>query len=191
MVRAVALVCLLGACTPAQAPVARKVGKWTSLGGVTGLVAMAFAAPYVDNDPYVISAFSVLSAIGIAVFAAGDLSRPAPIKEPIEERNHRWAEILTERAGTAAREGNCLRVRRLEIKVRGYDREVHDYTFMRDPAIQKCMAPDNLPDGSQPPDSAPNTPDNASDRSQPTPNPGSGSPTAPPDGSDGSPQPPD
>lgn len=138
--RVIALVLVLGACTPAQAPIARTTGKWMSLGGVGGLVTMAFAAPYVDQDPYLISAFSLISAIGIATFAAGDLAKPAAIEETTSERHTRWAKILTERAINYASEGNCARVRRVEPRVAAYDREVHDIVFMRDEGIQKCMA---------------------------------------------------
>jgi len=145
MVRIVAVVVALGACSPAQAPRARHVGEALSLGGVTGLVGTALASPHIDHDGYFISTFSVMSVLGIAIFAAGELATPEPIRETRPERNHRWAQILTERAAGAARDGRCRRVRHLETRVRYYDREIHDFVFMRDPEILKCMNPEPDP----------------------------------------------
>ena len=143
MVRIWCVVLVLGACTPAQAPTARKVGKWVAIGGVAGLIGTAVASRETAGDTgYFIDVFSLASLIGIGTFAAGDLATPAPIQESMPERHHRWARILTERAFGAARDGKCPRVRRLETRVRFYDHEVHDFMFMRDPAIQKCMTPE-------------------------------------------------
>jgi hypothetical protein len=162
MVRALCVVLVLGACTPAQAPKARTAGKWMSIGGVGGLIGTAFAARTTgDSTAYFIDVFSLMSVIGIATFAAGDLSTPASIKETIPERNTRWARILTERAFGAARDGKCPRVRRLETRVRFYDRDVHDFMFMRDPAIQKCMNPE--PDPPQVPDAPTDAPAEATE----------------------------
>ncbi|HEU0031064.1 MAG TPA: hypothetical protein VFQ53_10565 [Kofleriaceae bacterium] len=127
------------ACTPAQAPKARKVGKVMALGGVGGLIATSFAARYTSNTQVLLLGFSLTSAVGIGTYAAGDLAVPEAEVETIPERNHRWARILTERAAGAAREGRCPRVRRLETKVQLYDPEIHDFVFMRDPEIVKCV----------------------------------------------------
>ena len=146
-VRFVCLLLALGACTPAQAPKARRVGKVMSLGGVGGLIATAFATRITgSNTIYVVDVFSVISAVGISTYAAGDLARPPPIQETVTERHHRWAQILTERAVGAARSGACPRVRWLETRVRSYDRDIHDVVFMRDPAIVKCMTEDQVPE---------------------------------------------
>jgi hypothetical protein len=143
MVRFALLVTLtIAACTPAQAPKARTFGKVVSIGGVVGLIGTASISGYVDTAPTMMSAFAITSVIGMLTFAAGELTTPEAVDaETIPERNHRWARILTQRAAGAAREGRCPRVRRLEIKVRGYDREVHDFVFMRDPEILKCLSP--------------------------------------------------
>ncbi|MBS1121494.1 MAG: hypothetical protein H6Q90_3722 [Deltaproteobacteria bacterium] len=131
------------ACTPAQAPRARRIGEALALGGVAGLIVTAAAtglAGGADTKGLLI-VFSVSSAIGVGTYAAGDLAEPGgPRPETRTERNHRWAKILTERAAGAAREGRCARVRRLEIRVRTYDPELHDFVFLRDPEIAKCLA---------------------------------------------------
>jgi hypothetical protein len=139
MVRFVLCVALVGACAPAQAPTARRVGTVMSVGGVAGLIgASAFSGSEYTRE--LVFAFSLTSAIGIALFAAGELGVPGGQREEtLPERNHRWAKILTQRAAGAARDGRCPRVRRLEVRVRVYDREVHDFVFMRDPEILKCM----------------------------------------------------
>lgn len=147
---ALCLVISLGACTPAQAPKARKAGEAMAIGGVVGLIATSAVARYTSGSTReILIGFSVLSAAGIVTFAAGDLSTPASRHETLPERHHRWAKILTERASGAARDGRCPRVRRLEVRVRTYDPEIHDFVFMRDPEILKCMA---QPDVSVPPD---------------------------------------
>jgi hypothetical protein len=136
---ALCLMIATGACTPAQAPMARKVGEGLSIGGVVGLIASAAMVHINTHTDEFMVGFSVISAVGIGMYAAGDLTTPDAIRETIPERNHRWAKILTERAAGAAREGRCPRVRRLQVRVRGYDREIHDFVFMRDPEILKCL----------------------------------------------------
>lgn len=142
MVRVALLVVVLGACTPAQAPTARKVGKVLAIGGVSGLI-LGSTATYLLDDrtrPFLV-AFSIGTTIGIFTYAAGELSVPAQIEETIPERNQRWARILTDRALGYARDGHsCYRVRHIETRVRVYDRVLHEGVFMRDPAIQKCLA---------------------------------------------------
>lgn len=135
---------MIGACTPAQAPAARKVGEVLSVGGVAGLTG-SVAAMHLTDVHELVYGFSAISAAGIITFALGELMAPppGPRRETIPERNRRWARILTERAQGAARDGRCPRVRRLEVKVAGYDSEVHDLVFMRDPEILKCLSPLN------------------------------------------------
>jgi hypothetical protein len=121
---AVVLLLAFGACTPAQAPTARKVGKVLAIAGVGGLIATAAANGRTDYTSELI-----------------------------------WAKVLTERAQGAARDGRCPRVRRLEIRVRGYDRELHDFVFMRDPEILKCMTISEPPaEPPAPPVPAPDAP---------------------------------
>jgi hypothetical protein len=135
----------LSACSHSTAPKARAAGKVMSISGVAGLIATAFATAYLgDRTRPVIAGFSILSGVGIGTYAAGDLSRPDTIEETQSERHHRWARILTERAYGYARDGRCPRVRHIETRVRVYDREFHDFVFMRDPEIVKCMS---LPSG--------------------------------------------
>ncbi len=113
----------------------------TSIAGVVGLMAAAVVQGYTTKTDDMLAGFSVLSGGGILLFAAGDLSAPetGPRRETEREKFSRWARILTSRAAGAAREGRCPRVRRLEKRVNVYDREVHDFVFMRDLAILKCL----------------------------------------------------
>ncbi len=128
-------------CTSTQAPIARRVGMVTSIGGVVGLIASTAATAFADTG-VAVGVFSAVSAFGIGLYAAGELTDPAFAGE-VEtkaERHARWARILTERAFRYAREGNCARVRRVEKRVNFYDRAFHDGVFMRDEAIAKCMS---------------------------------------------------
>jgi hypothetical protein len=128
------------ACSPAQAPFAKTTGKIAAIGGVVGLIATAVSTRYVDTTEEMLLGFSVISGLGIVTYAWGELSEaPVVIRETIPERHHRWAKILTERAAGAARDGRCARVRRLEAKVQMYDSQVHDFVFMRDPEILRCL----------------------------------------------------
>jgi hypothetical protein len=139
---AAGLACLaLVACTARQAPKARRVGQVAAIAGVVGLMATVLASPKIDGEDDLIRGFSLLSAAGIGTFAAGDLSAApsGPAPETAAQKHRRWAKILTERASGAARDGRCPRVLRLERRVHTYDREVHDFVFMRDPAIVKCL----------------------------------------------------
>ena len=126
-----------------------------SLVGVIGLIGSAAATSFADTHDLVVG-FSAMSGIGICTYAVGELSDPPKGAPPETETQklRRWARTLTERAGGAAREGKCARVRRLEKRVHLYDPEVHDFVFMRDPEIQKCYAGAPTP----PPTSGPDVP---------------------------------
>ncbi len=136
-----ALVLALTACTRGTAPKARLAGELLSIGGVIGLVSGGLLSRYTGRTAEVMSSCSVISATGIGLYAAGELTDPAdaPAGESTEHMHRRWVKILTERAGGAAREGNCKRVRRLEKRVDVYNREVHDFVFLRDPEIVRCL----------------------------------------------------
>lgn len=129
------------ACTPAHAPAVRKAGMVMSLGGVGGIVGAAFASGVTESADEMLIGFEVVSAIGILSYAYAEITWPRVryIEETPERRHHRWAKILTERAAGAAREGRCARVRRLEVRVQKYDRDVHDGMFMKDTEILKCL----------------------------------------------------
>jgi hypothetical protein len=142
MARFVALVMVMtAACTPAQAPAAKRLGKVMALGGAGGLIASSVATRYADNMYPLVAVFSVVSAVGIGTYATGELSEePATIQETLPERHHRWAKILFEHAAGEAREGRCARVIKWEPRVAKYDAHVHDFLYMRDPEILKCLA---------------------------------------------------
>jgi hypothetical protein len=158
--RGLALTLALASCTHAQAPKARLAGEVLSIAGVTGLVIGALTSKYTgDHLGEVMGVSSVSSALGITLYAVGDLTDPmrGPKPETESQKHRRWAKILTERAGGAAREGKCPRVRRLELRVNLYNREIHDFVFMKDPEIVKCLeAPAAAPD--QTPEPAPEPP---------------------------------
>lgn len=131
----------------------------SSIAGVIGLMATAVVQAYTTKTDDMVAGFSLLSGGGILLFAAGELSLPdrGPRRETETEKFSRWARILTSRAAGAAREGHCPRVRRLEKRVNVYDREVHDFVFMRDAAILACLggAPPGLEPGAAEPPSSP------------------------------------
>ena len=138
----IAVLVLAAACTRTTAPKARLAGMILSVSGVIGLIAGAATQGYHDgNTAEIMGAFSITSAVGIGLYAGGELLDPALDVKPetVPEKHRRWAKILTQRAGGAAREGNCPRVRRLERRVNVYNRDVHDFVFMRDPEIMKCL----------------------------------------------------
>ena len=134
-----ALAC--AACTPTHAPMVRSSGKVMALGGVAGIVGAAFATNLTDKAYEMMIGFEVISAVGIMSYAYAELTWPRVryVEETLERRHHRWAKILTERASGAAREGRCARVRRLELRVQRYDRVIHDFMFMKDPEILRCL----------------------------------------------------
>jgi hypothetical protein len=139
--------CALAACTPSAAPVMRTSGKIMALGGVAGIVGAAFATGATPRAHDMLVGFEIISALGVLSYAYAELTWPPVerIEETPEERFHRWAKILTERASGAAREGRCARVRRLELRVQKYDRVIHDGVFLKDPEILKCLAAPGAP----------------------------------------------
>lgn len=130
-------------CTHAQTTHARTAGEILALTGVAGLIGGALATHATPRGHDLVLGFSLVSAAGILTYAIGELNDPAlagPPPETLEQRHHRWARILTQRAAGAAREGDCARVRRLELRVRDYDPELHDFVFLRDPEIARCLS---------------------------------------------------
>jgi hypothetical protein len=149
VVRAVAFAALLVGCTASTARPARQIGMVAAIGGVIGLTATSAAAFATDDVRPFMATSSIISALGIALYAAGELTDPrGPREETTREKHTRWAQILTERSFGYARDARCRRVRHIERRVLVYDRAVHDGVFMRDPEILRCMehAPDLPPD---------------------------------------------
>ncbi|MBA2538612.1 MAG: hypothetical protein H0V17_03180 [Deltaproteobacteria bacterium] len=147
----------LGGCSRATAPKAMTAGKVISISSVAGLIASAFVYRYLgEAGKPIVAGFSILSGVGIGLYAAGELTGPNEIEETLSERHRRWARILTGRAYGYARDGRCPRVRHIETRVRVYDRELHDFVFMRDPEIQKCLtAPVDVAPAAEPPPEPP------------------------------------
>jgi hypothetical protein len=135
---AVCLAVTIAGCTSTAPRKARRVGMVASIVGVVGMMGTALARP--EGDELMVG-FSLMSGGGVVTFALAELSDPPKAVRPETEtmKLRRWAKILTQRASGAAREGRCPRVRRLEKRVNLYDREVHDFVFLRDPAIARCL----------------------------------------------------
>ncbi len=130
-------------CTHARSTHARLAGEVMAITGVAGIVVGVLASHATQHDDDLVTGFSLLSAAGILTYAIGELDDPARAGAPpetLEQRHRRWAKILTRRAAGAAREGNCDRVRRLELRVRDYDPELHDFVFLRDPEVARCLS---------------------------------------------------
>jgi hypothetical protein len=129
-------------CTHGQATTARTAGEIMAITGVAGIIGGVLATRATPRGHDLVLGFSLVSAAGIVTYAIGELDDPALAAAPpetLEQRHRRWAKILTQRAAGAAREGNCERVRRLELRVRAYDPELHDFVFLRDPEIARCL----------------------------------------------------
>ena len=139
--RLTALALLLAACTPAQVPLGKTVFEIMALGGVGGMMATGVVAHATDANLAPLEvAFSVSSAVGIIGWAILELQfDQGPAPETLVETHHRWARILTQRAAGAARENQCKRVKHIETRVRVYDSEFHDFVFMRDQEIVRCL----------------------------------------------------
>jgi hypothetical protein len=149
--RRVLVLVLLAGCTRETAPKARLAGEIMSISSVAGLIAGAATQGETSHTSEIMVGFSLTSIVGLGLAAGGQLLDPAPGPRPetAAQTHLRWAKILTERAGGAAREGNCRRVRRLEKRVNVYNRDVHDFVFMRDPEIVKCLEAPPAPEGLQ------------------------------------------
>ncbi len=143
MSRLTAVVLAMAACTPAQVPHAKLAAELMALGGVGGLVAVGISEHETSTNMVPLGvAAAIVSAAGIIGWAVLELqyAPEAPPPETIAQRNRRWAKILTERASGAARENDCARVKRLEARVHVYDAEIHDFVFMRDQEIVRCLS---------------------------------------------------
>ena len=142
MVRSVALalVVVTASCTHAQAPKARLAGEIMALVGVAGLIAAGVIAKTTDADPSELSLGSgLVSIVGIATFAAGDLTGGPDGPNPATR--HRWAKTWMERAKAAAIAGNCERVQSIAPRIRRLDPDRFELELMRDPDILKCLTP--------------------------------------------------
>lgn len=142
---ALVLVALAGlaGCQAARSKTTGRAGMVMAIGGVAGIVASAAAGPYTEHSDEMMLGASAVSAAGILLYASHELSGPEIVwkQETTVQRHARWARILTEHAAGAARNGNCARVRKFEPRVRVYDANYHDFVFMRDPEILKCLSP--------------------------------------------------
>jgi hypothetical protein len=137
MIRAAAIVVLLVGCAPAQSKAVGRTGMVLAIAGVVGIMGSAIA-----SSRELMVGSQVASAAGIGISAAHELSGPEVVykQESQAQKHARWARILTEHAAGAARSGNCARVRKFEPRVRIYDPNVHDFVFMRDPEILRCLS---------------------------------------------------
>jgi hypothetical protein len=143
MARVALLVLLLASCQAARAKSIGHVGMAMAITGVAGIITVAAAGRYTGHADEMMIGAEAVSAAGILLYAAHELSGPEIVykQESPAARHTRWAHILTEHAAGAARTGNCAPVRKFEPRVRVYDANVHDFVFMRDPEILRCLAP--------------------------------------------------
>lgn len=147
MTRYALFLVLLVGCHPARSKTVGRTGMVMALAGVAGIIASAAASPYTSHADEMMIGAEAMSAAGIMLYAAHELSGPDIVykQETPERRYARWARVLTEHAAGAARNGNCARVRKFEPRVRVYDANYHDFVFMRDPEILRCLAPATEP----------------------------------------------
>jgi hypothetical protein len=152
-----AAIAALGGCQPARSKTAGRVGMVMAISGVAAIMASVAATPYTEHSEDMMLGASAVSAAGIVLYASHELSGPEIVykQETPTQRHSRWARILTEHAAGAARSGNCARVRKFEPRVRVYDPNIHDFVFMRDPEILRCLSPDPPTDAPAPTDPLP------------------------------------
>jgi hypothetical protein len=114
-----------------------------AIAGVAGIIASAAVSPVTQHADDMMVGSSAISAAGILLYASHELSGPEVVyvREDPVAKHMRWARILTEHAAGAARSGNCARVRKFEPRVRVYDSDYHDFVFMKDPEILRCLSP--------------------------------------------------
>jgi hypothetical protein len=136
------LVAIVG-CAPARSKVAGRTGMIMAIGGVATIITAAAVSGRTKYSDELMLGGSALSAGGILLYTAHEMSGPEIVytRESPERKHARWARILTEHAAGAARNGNCARVRKFEPRVRVYDSNYHDFVFMRDPEILRCLTP--------------------------------------------------
>ena len=79
---------------------------------------------------------------------AQPLSIPAAIER---KRVLRAVWDATKTAATAALDGDCASVARLDVEVRALDVNFHDTTFVHEPAIARCLAANTPPSSMTPP----------------------------------------
>lgn len=134
---------LLASCQATRSKTVGHVGMAMAITGVAGIITTAAVGRYTDHSDEMMIGAEAMSAVGILLYASHELSGPEIVykQETRTQRHARWARILTEHAAGAARTGNCARVRKFEPRVRIYDVNIHDFVFMRDPEILRCLAP--------------------------------------------------
>jgi hypothetical protein len=134
-----ALLSPLAACAPARSTAVGRTGMVMAIAGVATIITATLVS---DHDAELMVSGSALSAGGILLAAAHQMSTPeiVYVEEPEPRKLSRWARILTEHAAGAARTGNCAGVRKFEPRVRVYDLRYHDLVFMRDPEILRCLS---------------------------------------------------
>ena len=149
----------LGGCQPARSKAVGNTGMAMAIGGVVGIIASAAAAPHTSHSDEMMLGASAVSAAGILLYAAHELSGPEIVyrQETKTQRYSRWARILTEHAAGAARSGNCVPVRKFQPRVHVYDSNIHDFVFMRDPEILRCLSPEPVEEVPLPTESPPAT----------------------------------
>jgi hypothetical protein len=110
--------------------------------GVSGVATYEFTT-YDGNPPVLLTALAITAGVfGMAALLSGldheeEPRRTVTVHTP-DRREEAWE--LTKLAAAAARSGNCDLVLVNDKIVRDIDAEFHEVVFMRDVAIQRCLA---------------------------------------------------
>jgi len=140
-------------CAPARPKLVGRTSMIMALAGVATIITAAAISGRSKYADELMVGGSAISAAGIVLYAAHEMSgtETVYVQESTERKHARWARILTDHAAGAARSGNCAPVRKFEPRVRVYDANYHDFVFMRDPEILRCLSPSSEPSESSDP----------------------------------------
>lgn len=143
---ALATLVLVAGCTTTQARKAHRAGEYATAGGLVGMVVAGTAASALPAHEDTILrtglVFVPIAVIGALVYIATDEKAKEPQGPTLTRREKKRLEAweLTKQAGQAARERDCMQVEAIHPRVRELDLEFHGIVFMRDVAIQRCLA---------------------------------------------------
>jgi hypothetical protein len=140
-----ASVALLVGCAGHQAVRTRRGAELGIGGSLVGVIAGSIGiAAFPEDKPTMIGITATFGALAVAcaiVYGVAHANVPPPEPPPPpppDRRPEAWAK--TQEAQTAARTGDCDRVRALSVDVRGLDDSFYSTVFVRDAAIARCLA---------------------------------------------------
>lgn len=141
---ALAIVLLLAACGPKNAPRTMHYAQLTLTGALVGVLASSIAAAATKGDTKtamigVDIGFGGIALASLGVYLIADVTDVPPPTQSAQQKADEEAWSMTKRAQEAARKGDCDRVKKIEPTVKDRDPSFHDTVFMRDAAIQRCL----------------------------------------------------